>query len=777
MLSFIKQRWARFRSRRRGEMGDKPLIDVEALDAMLERSRIPAVLMLVLVWAVASVLLIQSWSRQQLQLDWMIGQNAPQNIKAPVEFSYIDSAATERKRRQAAESAPAFFRIDRQLTKNITDNINDFFVLIENRLADAANRRNHAVSGSLPTAVVAKASPALAAALIREYRKNDNYPVFRNRLNEMLSKGIVGAPAAEAKKLSGRWNGQTRVRIIDTHGRVLEGTFPLGSFPSVPMAAEILASLLFPSDPQCRNEFRSLLLELIGPRGNMNCDTAHTLEARKLAAAAVNDIVVYLNEGAILIRKGERYTREKRDMIAAALRAMPSSGLTEAYTQMAWSFVIVLAGVAFLYMASPDIRRDNLRILLAGLTVSIALVANYEAIKFFNYLVIHDIVRNDQLMLSAVPVALGAVMLAIMLDSRTAICAGGVIAVVTSMMIMPTRSLEIALRWVAVSSVAAVLVRNVINYRSFFVRTALGVFFLTWAINLIDILSPKVELPLAVKLWNATWVIFCNGLFCAMAALTLLFIFELLFNLSTNMALMVLSDCNHPLLERLKREAPGTMAHSMAVATLAEDAARAIGANPLRAKAGALFHDIGKLAMPQYFTENNPESGLLHQALNPQMSSIIIRDHVKEGLALARQHRLCRFIRGVIASHHGDDLVRFFYRQALDEHKADAPPVLESQFRYHGNLPKSREEGIINLADACEAASRSLKHPTQENITEMVRNIIRMRFSSGQLRKSHLTAEDLDKLEKSFISSLASGMHGRVAYPRGAENPGGSGKC
>ena len=170
MLSFIKQRWARFRSRRRGEMGDKPLIDVEALDAMLERSRIPAVLMLVLVWAVASVLLIQSWSRQQLQLDWMIGQNAPQNIKAPVEFSYIDSAATERKRRQAAESAPAFFRIDRQLTKNITDNINDFFVLIENRLADAANRRNHAVSGSLPTAVVAKASPALAAALIREYR-------------------------------------------------------------------------------------------------------------------------------------------------------------------------------------------------------------------------------------------------------------------------------------------------------------------------------------------------------------------------------------------------------------------------------------------------------------------------------------------------------------------------------------------------------------------------------------------------------------------------------
>ncbi|MBQ6353246.1 MAG: HDIG domain-containing protein, partial [Lentisphaeria bacterium] len=745
-------------------MGDKPLIDPEALDAMLERSRIPAVVMLVLVWAVASVLLILSWNRQQLLLDWVIGQSAPYSIKSPADFSYTDTAATDRKRREARETEPDFFRLDRQLTKNITDNINDFFVLIENRMADAANRRNHAVAGSLPVTVVAKASPALTAALNREYHKNDNYPIFRNRLNEMLYKGILGAPGPAAAKVPGAVRpGRSRLRVIDTHDRVLDGVFPRGGFPTVPMAAEILASLLFPSDPQCRNEFRPLLAELIGRRGNLNLDETHTLEARKAAAAAVKPVIMSRSEGSMLIRKGERYTREKRDMIAAAMRAKPSSGLKEAYSQMVWSFVIVLAAVAFMYIASPDIRRDNLRILLAGLTVSIALVANYEAIKFFNYLLIHDIVRNEQLVLAAVPVALGTVMLAVMLDCRTAVSAGGVIAVVTSMMIMPTRSLEIALRWVAVSSLAAVLVRNVLNYRSFFVRTALGVFVLTWAINLIDILSPGVELKLAEKLWNAAWVIFCNGLFCAMAALALLFIFELVFNLSTNMALMVLSDCNHPLLERLKREAPGTMAHSMAVATLAEDAARAIGANPLRAKAGALFHDIGKLSMPQYFTENNPESGLLHRNLNPQMSSIIIRDHVKEGLALARQHRLCRYIRGVIGSHHGDDLVRFFYRQALEEHKADAPPVLEEQFRYHGAPPKSREEGIINLADACEAASRSLKHPTPENITEMVRNIIRGRFTGGQLRNCHLTTADLELVEKSFIASLSSGMHGRVA--------------
>jgi len=144
----------------------------------------------------------------------------------------------------------------------------------------------------------------------------------------------------------------------------------------------------------------------------------------------------------------------------------------------------------------------------------------------------------------------------------------------------------------------------------------------------------------------------------------------------------------------------------------------------------------------------------------------VIRDHVKEGLELARQHRLCRFIRDVIASHHGDDLVRYFYHKALEESKPGESPVLESQFRYHGEPPVSREEGIINLADACEAASRSLKHPTPENIAGMVRSIIQLRFSDGQLRNSHLTADDLAKLEKSFISTLSNSMHGRVEYPK-----------
>lgn len=764
MFFWLKHWFARLRSRRRGEMGEKPLIDWEAVDSTLEKSRIPAVLVLVLVWAVCSVLLILSRERQQHLVDWVDGQHAPYSINAAVDFSYPDSALTEAKREMARANEPEYFQLDSSLTNRINSNIGDFFLLIENRLADEARRRNSPVPDSAPSRLAAKASPTLAGALYREYRRGGNYVMFSNLLRQTLSRGIIGNPPVGGRK-GGKGGGVT-LRVVDSSGRISRDTFALNKFPTVEMASELLATSLFPDDVQCRSEFRQILQELIGPRGNLNCDPERTEDARAKAAAAVSPVVVNKTKGSPLIRKGEIFTPSVREMIDAERAATPKSGLLEAYRQMGWSFFLLAAAVFFLALVSSDVRNDNLRIVIAGLAVVIALTVNYEAIKLFGYLLREATLRYENLVIGAVPVALGAVMLSIMLDCRTAVCCGGLIAGVTAMMIMPDRSLELALRWVAISSVSALAVRSVSNYRSFFVRTTVWVFFLTWALNLDVILLGNPESGFSGELAEAFWVILCNSLVCAMLALALIFLFELLFNLSTNMALMVLCDCNHPVLERLKREAPGTMAHSMAVATLAEDAARAIGANPLRAKSGALFHDIGKLAMPQYFTENNPDSALQHQSLNPQMSSIVIRDHVKEGLALARQHRLCRFIREVIATHHGDDLVRYFYNKAREEHERGGPAVLESQFRYHGRPPRIKEAGIVNLADACEAASRSLKHPTPENLAEMVRSIIQARFRDGQLRNSHLTAEDLDRLEKSFIATLSSSMHGRVAYSR-----------
>ena len=765
MWSWLLRQWATFRSRRRGEKGEKPLVDFEAIELTFERSRVPAVAMLVLLWVVCSVLLILSHQRQISLVDWVNGQKAPYTIKARVNFSYVDSERTDRARNEARAKIPQCYRLESHRTREIRGNIENLFQAAAERGEPADKGRNAAISDSLPARLAGKLSPQLLEALVREYTRGRNYPEFADQLREMLEHGILPAGFEPDPGQDGK------IWIVNSDNLGDHEEVKLNKLLDVATATDKLAQKLFPVDKACRDEFRGVLRQLFGS-GNLRLDHERTDLERENAAKKEPDVKVIIDKDKPLVRVGEVVTDTLRERVLAERRAVPKSFWPEAYRLMAWSFILLAAMVVYICTVSPRIRGDNLSIALAALTMIIALFFNYQWIRLFNLMQ----VQCENLTPCAVPVALCAVTLAIMLDIRIAICCGGLVSAITALMIMPDRSLELALRWSAISAAAALLVANVNNYRSFFVRTVGCVYFLTWAVHLDMILDSDVGIAQNKILREAALLILSNAVFCAMTALVLIFIFELIFNLSTNMALMVLCDCNHPLLERLKREAPGTMAHSMAVATLAEDAARAIGANPLRAKAGALFHDIGKLTRPEYFTENNPNCSLLHQALNPQMSGIIIRDHVKDGLALARQYRLCRFIRGVISSHHGDDLVRFFYQKALAEQQQGGAAVLESQFRYHGAPPRSREEGIINLADACEAASRSLKHPTSDNISEMVHGIIQGRFSGGQLRNSHLTVADLDKLEKSFVATLSGSMHGRVAYPP-RTTPEGTEKC
>ena len=195
-----------------------------------------------------------------------------------------------------------------------------------------------------------------------------------------------------------------------------------------------------------------------------------------------------------------------------------------------------------------------------------------------------------------------------------------------------------------------------------------------------------------------------------------------IFRVTTNINLLELSDLNHPLLKRLQMEAPGTYHHTLMVATLAEQAAESIGANPLLARVAAYFHDVGKLSNPSYFTENAFGQDR-HADLSPRMSALIILNHVKEGLVLAQKYKLRKPLREVIASHHGTSRIYFFYRRAVEEAGGDESAVDEFDYRYPGPLPRSREAAIISLADSCEAASRSLQKPLPQKIDALVDDI------------------------------------------------------
>lgn len=263
--------------------------------------------------------------------------------------------------------------------------------------------------------------------------------------------------------------------------------------------------------------------------------------------------------------------------------------------------------------------------------------------------------------------------------------------------------------------------------------------------------------------------------FASVLAVTILLpLLESLFTVTTDITLLELADLNRPILRRLMLEAPGTYHHSIVVGTLAESAAAAIGGNPLLARVGAYYHDIGKIDKAEYYVENQSSARNRHEKLSPTMSSLIIQAHVREGAEIARKEKLPKAIVNAIVEHHGTTLLTFFYAKAQlelkkkGEQKKAYPSeieVPEAEFRYPGPKPQSKETAVLMLADAVEAAARSLNEPTPGRIRGVVNRILEARVKDGQLDESPITFEDLAKIRDAFIPVLTALFHARVHYP------------
>jgi len=250
----------------------------------------------------------------------------------------------------------------------------------------------------------------------------------------------------------------------------------------------------------------------------------------------------------------------------------------------------------------------------------------------------------------------------------------------------------------------------------------------------------------------------------------LLPLLEIIFGISTDISLLELSDLEHPLLKRLAIEAPGTYHHSLMVANLTQAAVAAIGGNALRAGIGAYFHDIGKLVKPSFFSENIQYGQNPHDDLSPSMSTLVIISHVKEGVNLALRHKLPQSAVEAIQQHHGSGLVFYFYHKA-NVQRDEAPPdaaaagVKEENFRYPGPKPQSREIAVLSLADAIEAASRSLEKISPGNLEGLVRDVIDSKLQDGQLDACDLTLGQINTIRRVLIFTLCNMLHARIAYP------------
>lgn len=265
-----------------------------------------------------------------------------------------------------------------------------------------------------------------------------------------------------------------------------------------------------------------------------------------------------------------------------------------------------------------------------------------------------------------------------------------------------------------------------------------------------------------VSIFHEGGIAFLNGILSVILAIGILPFLEGIFNMITPLKLLELADPNHPLLKRLLMEAPGTYHHSLMVGNLAEVAVRQIGGNALLARVGAYFHDVGKLKRPNFFKENQMSENP-HDKITPNLSTLVITSHTKDGEQLALKYKLPKAIRDIILQHHGTTLVAYFYHKAKQSEKGEE--VKEGNFRYEGPKPQSREAAVVLLADSVEAAVRSLPDKTKGKIEGLIRKIIKDKLDDGQLDNCDLTLKDLNEIANAFMTVLSGFFHERTEYP------------
>lgn len=434
----------------------------------------------------------------------------------------------------------------------------------------------------------------------------------------------------------------------------------------------------------------------------------------------------------------------------------------------AFILISLFGSALFLEITDRGILRSNSRILLLAV---IALISILSAKAMLSVAGSMGVPAPD-ITIFMLPLVMAPLLATILVDRTVGIAVGVWTAIVMST--MADHSYVVLVTGLVVAVMAAATSAH-LRTRSKVVKTGLTVGLTEVACVFAFTASQWESSDIMLVIYQAGACL-TSGVASAIVVLLILPVFEALFRITTDITLLELTDLGHPLLQRLAIEAPGTYHHSLVAAQLAQAAADRVGANSLLARVCAYFHDIGKLTKPEFFSENIRMQSNPHDELSPSMSTLIITAHVKEGLSLALLHKLPDAIRRAIMEHHGTSLISWFHHKATQMEQNGAQKragagngsvkVDEGDFRYDGPRPTTRESGIICLADAVEAASRSMEKTTPSHIEGLVDGITKARIDDGQLDDSLLTLNEISKIKRSFVFTLTNMLHGRVPYPK-----------
>ena len=675
----------------------------------LTTGRVPLWLFAVgLTLALTLVLSFNLVSRAQVSAS--VGEPASEDIIAPQSISFYSDVLTEQAREQARASVTNVYDpLDLTLAREQINKARDIFNFIEVVRADTmANEETklrylQSIEGFVVEPEIARSLLNLSAAEFAAVEED----VVRI-IGEVMRREIRDEPAA-----------------ISEAKRAARTEF---SFTLTQTQEQIVTSLV----PQ-----------FIVPNTFFNEEA--TIERRNEAAEAVEPKRQTVMQGQRIVRVGEIVTAEELELMERLGLLQPEIS----WWRLGSLFIasILSVGLITLYWQRfhSRLRSSPRYLLLLGLLILIfALGAKF-------------LVPGRGLLAYLFPAAAMSMLLAVIYDTRLAIFVSVIVA--TLIGFLAQESLELTVYMAIGPLFAALVLRDAQRINAFF-RAGLVAALGNLAVILIFRLTQEFE---TVELLQLILFSVLNGLISSSITLAGFFVIGGLFGMMTTLQLQELSRLDHTLLKDLLRRAPGTYHHSIMVANLAEQAAERVDANSALVRVGAFYHDVGKMNRPPFFTEN--QEGIdPHETLDPYSSARIIISHVSDGLELARKHRLPDRIQDFIAEHHGNRLVVVFYQKALEQAEENEK-VDESRFRYNGPPPRSRESGIVLLADSVEAASAAVRPDTGEAIEKLVNRIVDDHIKDGQLDDSNLTMGDIREIRASFIETLKGRFHVRVKYP------------
>ncbi|SLN19287.1 Ribonuclease Y [Oceanibacterium hippocampi] len=687
----------------------------------------------------------------------VVGAIAESTIRADRDLLIEDDAATELRRKAAEASVKPIFNYDPELYFNIVERVNKAAAAMAARAAskelEEAERRL-AFQKDLGQPV-----NATVFALLEAFE--DPADVAR-AINTFVGIGLDHMVVAARDELPRRGGIQIRDTVTQNEWQLTDPSrvIDLGKLRRLVQARAATAT--YGEARIVRSWVLETALALVRP--NLIADLAATGAAREQKRAAVEATYVKIAADEVIVREGDRVTQAALDRLHALQEKAanrPYLGETGAFGALVT--LMLLLGALFFQRSGHRFRLTRKQVYIT-LAVSAGAALLGFGFHFAGRGIAVGLDIDPRSGTFLIPVATATILIALLVDARTSLLAGiGLSLMLTHRVGGDIWLLAYYLLGVLVAGVTARRVRR----RSELLRSGL-------AIGLVQAISVPMVLVLGAgggaggteMIVVSCFFALFSGAISAMVATGALPVIEHIFDEATDMRLLELASADNPLLKQIALLSPGTYYHSVMIANLAEAAGEAIGANPIKCRVMALYHDLGKSVRPAYFAENQHD-GNIHDRLPPELSARIIFAHIKDGIDIARKHRLGRAVLDAITQHQGTTLLQVFYDRAVEQAKTTGQPVREEDFRYPGPKPRSREAAILLFADSVEAATRALKSPGPAELEARIASVMDHKIADGQLEESDLTIRDLAAIRDAFRRTLTLGVyHSRIEYPQ-----------